>query len=85
MFDGFYHFKTAQAKLVLENTVEKRPVIGVFDASLKPPLGQLLLILSQVITCLTYLFITPFIKPRSRARFSRLISYLLSLWQPVGK
>lgn len=69
MFDEVFHFKTGQAKLVLENTVEKCPVIGVFDASLKPPLGQLLLILSQVITCLTYFFITPFLKPRSRARF----------------
>lgn len=69
MFEGFHHFKPDQAKKVLEDAVEKHTAIGVFDASLKPPLGLLLLILSPVITCLTYFFITPFIKPRSIARF----------------
>jgi hypothetical protein len=69
MFEGFHHFKPEQAKSILEDAVKKRTAIGVFDASLKPPLGLLLLILSPIITCLTYFFVTPFIKPRSFARF----------------
>lgn len=68
-FEGFHHFKPDQAKSILQDAVRKRTAIGIFEASLKPPFGIILLLLSPLITIASYFFMTPFIKPRTFARF----------------
>lgn len=69
LFEGFHHFKPGQAKSILQDAVKKRSAIGIFEASLKPPLGIILLLFSPLITIASYFFMTPFIKPRTFARF----------------
>jgi hypothetical protein len=69
LFEGFHHFKPKQAQAILQDAVEKKAAIGIFEATLKPPLGVLLLLLSPFMTLLGYLFTTPFIKPRTISRF----------------
>jgi hypothetical protein len=77
LFEGFHHFKPEQAEAILRDAVEKKVAIGIFEASLKPPLGLPLLILSPLMTQLTYLVMTPFITPRTPARF--LWTYLIPI------
>jgi len=75
MFEGFHHFQPEDARKILSDAQEKGRAIGVFEASLIPPAGILLLVLSPFITLLTYILVTPFIRP---FRFSRIIwTYLL--------
>jgi hypothetical protein len=69
LFEGFHHFKPEQARSILQDAIEKRVAIGIFEASLKPPLGLFLLLLAPITTLLSYLFITPFIKPHTLSRF----------------
>jgi len=69
LFEGFHHFKPEQAQSILQDAIEKRVAIGVFEASLKPPFGIFLLLLAPITTLLSYLFITPFITPRTLSRF----------------
>ena len=69
LFEGFHHFNPDQAKLILQDAVNKKTAIGIFEASLKPPLGGILLLLSPLITIASYFFMTPFIKPRTFPRF----------------
>ena len=69
LFEGFHHFKPEQAKIILLDAVKKRTAIGIFEASLKPPIGTIIFLLSPLITILSYLFLTPFIKPRTLSRF----------------
>ncbi len=69
LFEGFHHFRPEQARAILQDAAEKRMAIGVFEASLKPPLGPLILLLSPLMTILAYIFVTPLVKPRSVARF----------------
>ncbi len=76
-FEGFHHFKPDQAQSILRDAVEKKVAIGIFEASLKPPFGWLILILSPLITLFTYLLITPFIRPRTLSRF--LWTYLIPI------
>ena len=75
LFEGFHHFKPNQAKLILQDAVSKRTAIGIFEASLKSPLGIILLLLSPLITIASYFFMTPFIKPRTFPRFFWTLSY----------
>jgi len=75
MFEGFHHFSPEQAISILQNAADAKAAIGVFDASIKMPAGLAMLLLSPVITILTYLFITPFMKPRRLSRF--IFTYLL--------
>ena len=77
LFEGFHHFQPAQARSILQDAFANKMPIGVFEASLKPPFGLLLLILSPLITLLTYLIITPLMKPRNLSRF--LWTYLLPI------
>lgn len=77
LFEGFHHFKPSDARSILRNSAESGMPIGIFDASLKPPCGWLLLLLSPFITLLTYLLVTPFIRPRTFSRF--LFTYLIPL------
>ncbi len=75
LFEGFHHFTPDQAKSILQDAVRQRTAIGIFDASLKPPFGVVLLLLSPLITIASYFFMTPFIKPRTFVRF--LWTYLI--------
>lgn len=77
LFEGFHHFKPEQARAILRDAVEKRVAIGIFEASLKPPLGFFLLLISPLITLLAYLLVTPLIKPRKLSRF--LWTYLIPI------
>jgi hypothetical protein len=77
LFEGFHHFKPVDAQKILKNAKENNSAIGIFEASIKPPLGWLMLVLSPVITFLTYMLITPFLKPRAFSRF--LWTYLLPI------
>ncbi len=69
LFEGFHHFKPDQARAILQDAVEQRAAIGIFEASLKPPLSLLILLLSPLMTLAGYLAVTPFITPRTIARF----------------
>ena len=69
LFEGFHHFRPAQARLILQDAVETRAAIGIFEASLKPPFGLILFLLAPLTTLLSYLVLTPFIKPRTLSRF----------------
>jgi len=69
LFEGFHHFRPEEARSILRDAAKKRVPIGIFEASLVPPSGPILLLLSPVITFLNYLIITPFIKPRTLSRF----------------
>jgi hypothetical protein len=77
LFEGFHHFKPDQARSILSDAVEKKVAIGIFEASLKPPLGLFLLLMSPLMTLVGYLFATPFIKPRTLSRF--LWTYLVPI------
>jgi hypothetical protein len=69
LFEGFHHFTPQQAKTILQNAVENKVAIGIFEASLKPPFGLILLLLAPLSTLASYFFMTPFIKPRTVSRF----------------
>jgi hypothetical protein len=75
MFEGFHHFKPEQARLILQDAVEKRVAMGIFEASLKPPQAPIIFLLSPLMTLLGYIFATPFIRPLTWSRF--LWTYLL--------
>lgn len=77
LFEGFHHFNPEQASAILKDAFDKRVAIGIFEASLKPPLGWLILLLSPLMTLLGYLFTTPFIIPRTFSRF--LWTYLIPI------
>jgi hypothetical protein len=77
MFEGFHHFKPDDARLILQDAVDKRAAIGIFEASLKPPQGPIIFALSPLMTLLGYLFATPFIQPRTWNRF--LWTYLIPI------
>ncbi|MGD0707194.1 MAG: hypothetical protein ABSA51_01935 [Anaerolineaceae bacterium] len=75
MFEGFHHFRPEDARKILSDAQAKGKAIGVFEASLIPPAGIILLVLSPIITLMTYLLVTPFIRP---FRLSRILwTYLL--------
>lgn len=70
LFEGFHHFKPDQARLILMDAVETRAAIGVFEITLKPPLGlPFLYLLGPLTTIIAYLLLTPFIQPRTVSRF----------------
>jgi len=75
LFEGFHHFRPEQARAILQDALEKRAAIGVFEISLKPPFQVPLLLLSPLMTLVSYVLLTPFIKPHTWWRF--LWTYLL--------
>lgn len=77
LFEGFHHFKPEDAQAILQDAADRRAPIGIFEASLMPPLGWLVLLFSPLMTLLAYLFITPLLKPRRFSRFA--FTYLLPL------
>ena len=77
LFEGFHHFRPEQAREILQDAVEKKEAIGIFEASLKPPFGFLILLLSPVMTLVSYILMTPFIRPITFTRF--LWTYLIPI------
>ena len=77
LFEGFHHFRPAQAQAILQDAVDNRAAIGVFEAILPPPWGPLVLALSPLMTILGMILTTPFIVPRSLVRF--LWTYLIPI------
>ncbi len=77
LFEGFHHFKPDQARAILQDAVDQRAAIGIFEASLLPPMAPVLLLLAPITTLLSYLALTPFIQPRAWWRF--LWTYLVPL------
>jgi hypothetical protein len=69
LFEGFHHFRPAEAQSILRDAREKKAAIGIFEASLKPPFGLILFLLAPLTTLLSYLLLTPFIRPRTLPRF----------------
>jgi hypothetical protein len=77
LFEGFHHFKPADAFMILKDAYDKQLPIGIFEASLPWPQAPLIFLLSPIMTLLGYLFATPFIKPRKINRF--MWTYLLPI------
>jgi hypothetical protein len=77
MFEGFHHFRPDQAQMILRDAFENKVPLGIFEASLVPPQGPLIFLLSPLMTLLGYFFVTPFIHPRTMSRF--LWTYLLPI------
>ena len=77
LFEGFHHFRPEQARSILQDAIDKKVAIGIFEASLKPPLELFLLLLAPLMTLLSYFLFTPFIKPRTLSRF--LWTYLIPI------
>jgi len=77
LFEGFHHFKPEQAQSILRDASENGVAIGIFEASLKPPLGWFLLLMAPLTTLMGYLFFTPLMKPRTFLRF--LWTYLIPI------
>ncbi len=69
LFEGFHHFKPDMAMSILHDAYDNKAALGIFEASLKPPFGFVLLLLSPFITLISYLLLTPFMKPRTLPRF----------------
>jgi hypothetical protein len=69
LFEGFHHFRPERAKSILQDAVDNKVALGIFEASLKPPFGALLLLLAPLMTLASYLLMTPFIMPRTLSRF----------------
>lgn len=77
LFEGFHHFKPAEARKILQDAADRRAAIGIFEMTIQPPFGSLLLVLSPLMTLVSYFLLTPFIKPRCWQRF--LWTYLVPL------
>jgi len=69
LFEGFHHFRPEQAKSILQDAVENKVALGIFEAGLKPPFGVLLFLLAPLMTLISYILMTPFIMPRTLSRF----------------
>jgi hypothetical protein len=72
IFSGFHHFDPAFAKAVIQNAVDAKSGIGIFDGGDKNIMAILFILFIHPIV---FLFFTPFFKP---FRFSRLLfTYLI--------
>jgi hypothetical protein len=69
LFEGFHHFRPQEARSILQHAYDQHAAIGIFEITLKPPFGWILLLLSPLMTLVSYLLLTPFITPRSWSRF----------------
>ena len=68
IFEGFHHFRPAEARAILQNAVLTRAPIGVFDMTPKAPLGIPFLLLAPLSTLLAYWLLTPLFRPLGAAR-----------------
>ncbi len=75
LFEGFHHFRPEEAACILRDAMEQRAGLGIFEIVLRPPLAPVLLMLSPLMTLVSYLLLTPFITPRTWPRF--LWTYIL--------
>lgn len=66
MFTGFHHFRPDLAKAILQNAVDQRVAIGIFEFTKRCLLN---LLLTPIITPLAVLLTTPLIRPISCTRF----------------
>lgn len=71
MFTSFHHLRPEEARRVLEDAVQKRRHIGIFEFTERTPLGVAVNGLAPLAMWLS----TPFIEPRTPARF--LFTYVL--------
>ena len=72
IFSGFHHFDPLMAKAVIQNAVDAKSGIGIFDGGDKNILAVLFIL---IIHPIVFLLFTPFFKP---FRFSRLLfTYLI--------
>jgi len=60
IFNGFHHFSPPQAKMLLQNAIDKQTPIGIFEPFDKNPLSLLINILS---TSVLLFLLMPFAKP----------------------
>jgi len=73
MFSAFHHFRPADARAVIQNTVDARQGIGIFEITRRTAPA----IASMILWALSALLFTPFVRP---FRWSRLcFTYLLPL------
>lgn len=73
LFNAFHHFRPEQASAILQDAVDKRRGVAIFDGTDRRFLG----ILSVLFAPLGVLFMTPFIRPFSWSRL--LFTYLIPL------
>jgi len=74
IFTGFHHFEPANAQLILENAVEQKAAIGIFEFTER---SIPTILIDFMFTWITVLLATPFIRPLSFSRF--LFTYTLIL------
>jgi hypothetical protein len=83
MFLSFHHFKPADAKQILQNAINSKEAIGIFEAQERSALSIIAMLFSPITVLLT----TPFIRPFSLGRiiFTYLIPIvpLFVLWDGV--
>lgn len=72
-FLSLHHFKTNDAKSILQNTVDAEQPIAIFEAQER----SISSILAMIFSPITVLFVTPFIKPFKFGRF--LFTYLIPI------
>lgn len=73
MFLSFHHFKPAEAKQILQNAVDAKVPIAIFEAQQR----KLLFLIPMMISPVNTLLVTPFIRP---FRWSRLLfTYILPI------
>jgi len=75
LFESFHHFAPSDAESILRDAFEKRVAIGVFDVRVPRRWAPIPMVLAPFSTVLGYLFMTPFITPRSWSRL--LWTYLI--------
>ncbi|RYY70985.1 MAG: class I SAM-dependent methyltransferase [Chitinophagaceae bacterium] len=74
IFSGFHHFDDELAKKVLQNAVDNKAGIGIFDGGDKNILTALLIV---ILHPLAFFFLTPFFRPFKLSRF--FFTYILPL------
>jgi hypothetical protein len=73
MFSAFHHFRPADARAVIQNTVDAKQGIGIFEITRRTAPA----VFSMILWALSPLFCTPFVKPFRWSRF--FFTYLLPL------
>jgi hypothetical protein len=72
LFTSFHHFRPAEARAILQDAVEKRQGIGIFEITRRDPIAILLGFTAPLV-----IFLVPFMRP---FRWSRLLwTYLIPL------
>jgi hypothetical protein len=84
MYSSFHHFKPADAKKILQNSVDNKMPILIFEAGERSILGLMGVLMT---TPLVFLFATPFMKPfkLSRLFFTYIIPLMpiVTIWDGI--